>query len=683
MIPFVVQASGFKQAAAATSIASNSITITAGDTVIVFVEMDLGTGVNTFTVACADGLSNTYTQVGSTLLFNSNNKGLLVFLATNCAAGACVVTATVTGGSPRLAIGTAELAGTYLAESIAADSGSPVTNTGTSTAPAAGSTTVTNGNQLAICVASSVASGTITATTPTGFISLGSILTGTSNPVLYAAYQLAAAGTVNPAWTIVSANWAAVNIVLLSQNMPTLTFNSSTGSDTTASGSGGTAKNGTAAATHSNQTVNITDAVDLSAFPKDGSAVLWIQSPTSGRQFSRIINITGSSGAWVVTTQDSYANTETKSWAIGGKRATLDNAGSRVVLTNADWRSGWTVSLDDTTAASLTSALAMATTAGIGDLVNGAVTLMGTTEGIVLNQTANANTFSTVVAGYLKVKNLVFTNSNVTKTNAVALTVTAATDLIFDRCCLGDPNNTNNLSKGIAHTGIVVLSMEFNDCAGMNLTNFFISSVNQVGHFYGDGLWINGCSGAAIVLYGSSNITLWRCAITNGSSDGLQYQGTASTSGAAVIDVQECAIDSNSGAGLNFISAFSLASRSGANWNVTILGNQITNNGTGLQTPASWVMWADFIDFNNVWNNTTNYVGISAGPNDTSVNPGYVSVSGKNWGITANKAKGFPSASRNIGANQSATVNYSDQGAAQSPNPSPNRVIQVMDSMSL
>jgi hypothetical protein len=129
--------------------------------------------------------------------------------------------------------------------------------------------------------------------------------------------------------------------------LPTIAINSGTGSDTAASGAGpGTALAGTLAATNATTTVNITDAVALGGVLLDGSAALWVAS-TSGRRWAKITNITGSSGAWVVTVADAYTLTEGgKSWAIGGKRATLSGS----LQLGADCRGGWTIDLqtDDT-----------------------------------------------------------------------------------------------------------------------------------------------------------------------------------------------------------------------------------------------------------------------------------------------------------------------------------------------
>src|SRR6478752_5150421 len=121
--------------------------------------------------------------------------------------------------------------------------------------------------------------------------------------------------------------------------LPTVVINSA-GSDSAASGAGpSTALTGSLAATAASTTVNITDVVNLSGVAVDGSAALWVSS-SSGRQWSKITAISGSSGAWVVTVANAYANTESgRTWGIGGKRATC--AGSPQLF--VDWGLGWII----------------------------------------------------------------------------------------------------------------------------------------------------------------------------------------------------------------------------------------------------------------------------------------------------------------------------------------------------
>ena len=107
-------------------------------------------------------------------------------------------------------------------------------------------------------------------------------------------------------------------------------FNTASGSDTAASGSGpATAVTGTGAS------LNATTTVDLSADTPDLSGVragdlLWVQS-SSGMQFSVIASV--DDVADTVTVDTAFAVTETgRTWAIGGKRATLEDASSRQLL---------------------------------------------------------------------------------------------------------------------------------------------------------------------------------------------------------------------------------------------------------------------------------------------------------------------------------------------------------------
>lgn len=115
--------------------------------------------------------------------------------------------------------------------------------------------------------------------------------------------------------------------------VPTILIDNSSGSDTAASGAGpATALHGTGAATTaSGSTVDLSaDSPNLSGVATDGSALLWVQS-SSGRQASPITAVNNTTK--VVTVSDTYANTESgKTWAIGGKRATLDDAGFRQIV---------------------------------------------------------------------------------------------------------------------------------------------------------------------------------------------------------------------------------------------------------------------------------------------------------------------------------------------------------------
>jgi len=105
-------------------------------------------------------------------------------------------------------------------------------------------------------------------------------------------------------------------------------FNNSTGSDTQSSGSSAGANvYGSGASTTSASAV----VTGITTTGVQAGDLLWVQS-SSGRQFSVIASV--DSGTQV-TCDDTFANTESsRTWAIGGKRATFDNADSRELFTN-------------------------------------------------------------------------------------------------------------------------------------------------------------------------------------------------------------------------------------------------------------------------------------------------------------------------------------------------------------
>ncbi len=117
-------------------------------------------------------------------------------------------------------------------------------------------------------------------------------------------------------------------------------FNNSTGSDTTASGLGAANVYGTGASTTGASAV-VTGITTTGVTAGD---LLWVQS-SSGRQFSIIATVDSSTQ---VTCDDVFANTESsRTWAIGGKRATLNNSDSQQLFAS-DIPFGSTVEIEYT-----------------------------------------------------------------------------------------------------------------------------------------------------------------------------------------------------------------------------------------------------------------------------------------------------------------------------------------------
>lgn len=111
-------------------------------------------------------------------------------------------------------------------------------------------------------------------------------------------------------------------------------FHATSGSDTQASGLGpATALYGSGASTDGTAVVTGITTTGVSA-----GDLLWVQT-ASGRQFSIIASV--DSGTQV-TCDDTFTLGSGQTWAIGGKRATWDNASSRQLFTDAGDK-GWTV----------------------------------------------------------------------------------------------------------------------------------------------------------------------------------------------------------------------------------------------------------------------------------------------------------------------------------------------------
>jgi hypothetical protein len=239
-----------------------------------------------------------------------------------------------------------------------------------------------------------------------------------------------------------------------------LIFNSSTGSDTAASGSGpATAVTGTGAS------LNATTTVDLSADTPDLSTVsagdiLWVQT-TSGQQFAVIASVDDT--ADTVTVDDAYSVTESsRTWAIGGKRATIDNADSRKVFD--DWRLIGVMDIELETDQTITGSAIPFRPPIIGAGQPWNSRFYGTAGSIkTITQSANDYHFDVNNNGILRWSNLKFANSNATKntSNRVLECVLAGPNFSFQDCVFGD--STNSID-GVLFDNSSTIYLNFSRC---------------------------------------------------------------------------------------------------------------------------------------------------------------------------------------------------------------------------
>jgi hypothetical protein len=227
--------------------------------------------------------------------------------------------------------------------------------------------------------------------------------------------------------------------------------------------------------------VNITDAVNLAGVATDGSAVLWVNT-TSGRKFSAITAISGSSGAWVVTVGVAFATTESgRTWGIGGKRATL--AGSAQIL--QDWGLGWQV--DQQTGETIAATIVVVCPAPDGATVS--PSLMSTTysgvwgtQPLIQTATASLIMFNTSTTG-LAVRGLAFKSTASPAATAFQPVSVHAAKIIWSDCIFDGFNIAidGQFAAGQHYDYCTLERCEFKNCTNNNGAAIFNdSNVNSL-----------------------------------------------------------------------------------------------------------------------------------------------------------------------------------------------------------
>lgn len=432
--------------------------------------------------------------------------------------------------------------------------------------------------------------------------------------------------------------------------LPVVLFHASSGSDTQASGAGpGTAIFGTGASINGTTSIDLSaDAPDLSGVAVDGSAVLWVNT-TSGRKFFKITNTNNTTK--IVTVANAATGTESgRTWAIGGKRATLDAATSRVLLT-ADILPGWTCRFENAGGTQTLSSSGITLGVG-GDTTSGPVIIEGdsVSSHALISQGANAAIFSIGTLSYIKIRNLKFQNTNGTKTNARGIDFSgSAVAVEIDNCIFGDATNT--LRMGIERTGGLATPIFIRDCAVEFCTAGGIYTLGGV-YWYITDCTINDNSGIGIDA-SIDSLYVARCIIEANSGDGINAARST-----AYLQVEGCTIDGNGGDGLDMSGNLQMI--------VRLYNNIFSNNSNyGVRAASGQSTWQQ-VDYNNFYNNTSGArLNINAGTNDVALDPTYTDRSNRDFSIGTNlKAAGFPG-TRYVGANRSATRSYVEIGAAQ------------------
>jgi hypothetical protein len=322
-------------------------------------------------------------------------------------------------------------------------------------------------------------------------------------------------------------------------NAPIL-FNSSSGSDTQSSGSSAGANvYGTGASTTASSAV--VTGIDTTGVQQGD--LLWVQS-SSGRQFSVILSVDSSSQ---VTCDDTFANTESsRTWAIGGKRATL--AGSSRLFddgSSGDGKAGHILELEDGHTESISSSLNLRVAGSTTEMftIRGA---SGSTTKPKITVTANTSCFN-LIASYNRIENIEIQNTFGNKTYAHGIYANYTSPRNIQIVDVKMDDATNYLQFGVYILGSASGDIHISNCSIGNCGNTGIYLRSCSGNQTVTGSRVFNCTNAGIlqiinassclvsnsVFYGNGNAV----SITDGkfhsqgsiyynnTGDGVSYSG--------------------------------------------------------------------------------------------------------------------------------------------------------------
>lgn len=471
--------------------------------------------------------------------------------------------------------------------------------------------------------------------------------------------------------------------------LPVILVDSATGSDTQASGAGpSTALFGTtdASTDGAGTTVTLTAGTDLTNVATDGSHVIFLNDATAGnRNFGKITAKAGSGGATPnVTVANAFGiSLSTKSWAIGGKRASIGGTTSKKLLDNnsasGDAMPGWIVELKSGHSETLSATL---TPRRPGDTTSGSITLRGESGAATLPLLTFSNNGDAISLinnpQYIVLQDFELQNSNATKTASYAIRGASGgfTSSVVVRG-LKIAHSTNKFWRGIGlyYCGYWdIVGNEIGYCAGWGIGHF-TTGASSGHHLIGWNV-VHHCTSHGIALDTSGTEG---CFVLNNIIAFNGGRGLSNTAG--VMHVVGNTIHGNASDGIrvtnNAVQAY---------WSNAYINNSITfNGGYGINysgtVPTAFL--AGPVNGNLFYSNTSGkYVPSdlpSSGESTSDPSGGLASATKDYAGVTdgltfavasAVKGTGYPLGGSAYVGRGSTTYSYVDPGAAQRIEPS-------------
>lgn len=420
--------------------------------------------------------------------------------------------------------------------------------------------------------------------------------------------------------------------------------------------------------------MTLTAGTDLTNVAVDGSHVIYLADATAGaRNFGKITAKAGSGGATpTVTVANAFGlSLSSKSWAIGGKRASIGGTNSSKLLTNnagtGDAIAGWIVEMQsghsETIAA--TQFVRIASTAGAGAFelrgAAGAATLP------LLTFSNNGDALRTAGTSVAHIyADFELRNTNATKTASVAINLANAGGQYTVRG-VKISHATNKFWKGVLPgPQTTVDGCEIGYCANIGIDG---GTFDALSIFH---CWIHDCGSHGIALSGTGRGPLIVGNIINANAgDGINDARTSTANPQFPLVLQYNTIHGNTGDGVEVTCTTAQTSLSSLVVQSNILS---TNGGWGLNFSGASVNDA-FLKFsqvqirnNGIYNNTSGAISASIAIDTGTVttDPTFTNAASGDFSIGTNlKAKGYPLAGTLYVGKYSSTYSYVDPGAAQ------------------
>lgn len=343
---------------------------------------------------------------------------------------------------------------------------------------------------------------------------------------------------------------------------PTIQIDSATGSDTAASGAGpSTALTGTSAATDgAGTTVTLDAGTVLTGVLTTGAHALYLRDATTGhRNFAKITATAGSGGATpTVTVAEAFTASLTgKTWAIGGKRASLGATDQSYRLTNnngasGDAMPGWILELASghtetvTQGASLRFELYRP-----GDRTNGPITIRaasGYSTMPVLTFTSINQAFLTMTTGWI-VRDVDVRNTNASN-NTAAFYVNGTGGVVFINCKVS--HSANKWKWAFYSPNVQQMQCWGCEAAYCTSDGFVIDNGLYNGQFFGCYAHHNTGHGFSVAT-GCDGVLYAGCISAVNGGDGFNVSGGEDTTGnLRSFTMRNCTSYGNTGDGAEF-----------------------------------------------------------------------------------------------------------------------------------